>query len=329
MKLISYNLEQQLFYELDQSKESIMIISPYLSLNTAEKLTNLLKNKNIKCTVITRFDRSLFINGGSSIEALELLYKTGVEILALQNLHTKLYVIDNKIYLTGSANFTNKGLTTNKELLILFNEETEILPFLNYANKLYSDIINSSNYYVDEKLINKEIELKKNQKPVEQDPRMNFTWGAKLSTNNVDTIVLSVSAGGTYDLVEEFAIHAHPNTSNYSYKKTEYITFRKRNGGHMDTIYKIIDTFSINVPNWKVEIDKLNFSENVIERISNYIIKRTSGFTFEKDEPYKFYILEKMYDLPNNPRPPKNNPGGWYYQLEDLLNAVDTVNTIK
>ncbi|XWN52114.1 hypothetical protein L0P96_13335 [Anoxybacillus flavithermus] len=61
----------------------------------------------------------------------------------------------------------------------------------------------------------------------------------------------------------------------------------------------------------------------------NYMIDRKNGFGFEKAVPYKFYILNEKYQFSNCPRPPKNNAGGWYYRLGDLLSAEDIVYTVK
>lgn len=331
MKLITENLEQNLLQELNHSKDSIVIISPFISMCTAEKLVKILKENNVKCTVITRFDRSLFVNGSSSIEALKLLKQESVEILALKNLHSKLYVLDEKICIAGSANFTKKGLTENKELLMFFYEQHETKSLLTYAKQIHEDILKSGNWYIDKNMIEIEIEMKKHlKKSIEQDSRLKYSWGAELLATdklNKEATVLSVSVGGTYDIVEKYAIHAHPN--DYSYKKTNYITFRYPNGGRMKNVYEIVKTLEIDVSNWKDTLKEQDFSADVKQRLTNYIIDRKNGFKYEKNMPYKFYILNKKYELSNCPRPPKNNAGGWYYRLGDLMNAEDIVNTSK
>ncbi|MBA4601643.1 hypothetical protein [Thermoactinomyces mirandus] len=61
-----------------------------------------------------------------------------------------------------------------------------------------------------------------------------------------DEVVLSVPAGGTYQLIRRHLIHAHPNHRNYSYSKLKHlITFRQAGGGRMDAIYYIDSTFVI------------------------------------------------------------------------------------
>ncbi|MEH7181110.1 hypothetical protein [Neobacillus vireti] len=58
MKLFKDNLEQELFKVLQMSEENIIIISPFMSLNIAEKLVPIVKTYQIDCKVITRFERS-------------------------------------------------------------------------------------------------------------------------------------------------------------------------------------------------------------------------------------------------------------------------------
>lgn len=307
-----------------------MIISPFISMDTAKMLSNIVKSNNIKCTVITRFDRALFINGGSSIEALSLLNKTDIEILAVQNLHTKLYIIDKQTVFTGSVNFTQNGLTKNIELLLLIQNPQYAALFIKYAESLYRDILDSGRWYINKDMIDLELEMKKNLVPIIQDPKLSFTWGATLSNGNVldkNAIVLSVSIGGTYEIVEKFGIHSHPE--GYRYKPTKYITFRYPNGGHMKNVYEILGIVTLRMKHWQSDLEIHKLSIDVQERLHNYIIERESGFKFEKDEPYKFYILEEKLALPNNPRPNINNSGGWYYLLDDLINANGIVNTLN
>lgn len=332
MELFTDNLEGHLFQELNNSRESIMIISPFISMYTAEKLIKKLQKDNVKCTLITRFDRSLFVSGSSSIEAFELLERHGVEILALKNLHAKVYILDENVCIVGSANFTKKGLKENKELLMFLYEKYETIPILSYVKQLLEDILISGDWHVDIDMINIEIEMKKHlESYIEQDPKSKYSWGAELLTNvplNEEAVVLSVPIGGTYNIVEKYAIHAHPY--DYPYKtQTKYITFRYPNGGQMKSVYEIVETLEIDVSDWRRVIEERDFSKAIENRLVNYLIDRKNGFNYEKAVPYKFYILDEKYELPNCPRPTRNNSGGWYYRLGDLISAVDIVHTTK
>lgn len=332
MKLVTENLDEHLFEELNKSKNSILIISPFISLYTAGKLISILqKNTEVKCTIVTRFDRRLFYQGSSSLEALKLLINQGTHIFALKNLHSKVYISDENMCAIGSANFTKKGLRENKELLIFYNQKHETEEIKEYGKQLIQEIKLSGNWSVSEEMINHEMDFLSRIKAKSEEDSLNFTWGAELNprkTIDRNEVVLSVSVGGTYGIVEKYAIHAHPN--DYPYKQqTKYITFRYPNGGEMKVVYEIVETLEIDITNWESIFIERVFAKNVEERLRGYILERMKGFNYEKNIPYKYYILNKVIELNNNPRPPKNNAGGWYYKLDDLLNTEDIVHTIR
>lgn len=122
MQLISDHLEKNLFGEIENCKNSIVIISPSLSKSTVKRLIDLIIEKDLRCTVVTRFERKAFIDGASSLKAIKLLIKHDIPVLALKNLHSKVYIFDKHICMIGSANFTKKGLTKNHELLMKLTE---------------------------------------------------------------------------------------------------------------------------------------------------------------------------------------------------------------
>ncbi|MEK4495493.1 phospholipase D family protein [Ureibacillus sp. FSL W8-0352] len=330
MKLFKNNLEQELFKHLQMSKSKIIIISPYIGLNMAKKLLEIVKNKNLHCKIITRFERKAFIEKSSSLEALKLLIENNVQILALKDLHSKVYLIDGEKCFVGSANFTTKGLTTNHELLLYFSEETDVDNFNIYANELIKHL---NGWDITIERIQSEQEFIEEYKEIEEEKeKINVSWGAELKKEkSVDEndIVLSVSAGDTMHLIEKYFVHAHPISRGYNYAITKYITFRKSNGGIMERIYKIEKSFSIEMKEWKNEINKLEISDSMKKRIANYIIDRYKDFEFNKAPKYKFYILSLLYDLPTAPKPPKNNTGGWLYTIKDLKESNGFVLTIN
>lgn len=75
------------------------------------------------CNIITRFNREEFIQGASSLDALESLLHASAKLYALQNLHTKLYIFDNLSVILGSANFTLNGFFKNHEFGMCMEEE--------------------------------------------------------------------------------------------------------------------------------------------------------------------------------------------------------------
>ena len=61
MKVISDYLEKYVFGEIEKCKNSIVIISPFLSKSTSKRLIDLIMEKDLRCTVVTRFERKAFI----------------------------------------------------------------------------------------------------------------------------------------------------------------------------------------------------------------------------------------------------------------------------
>lgn len=65
--ILTSDLEQQLFKNLKLCHDYIVVISPFLSLNIAEKLVDIIKNNQIDCSIVTRFERKVFIEKASSL----------------------------------------------------------------------------------------------------------------------------------------------------------------------------------------------------------------------------------------------------------------------
>lgn len=333
MEVLINNLEQELFNKLQMCKEKIIIVSPFLSLKVAEKLVNIVKDNNIDCKVITRFERKSFIEKASSLDALKLLIENNVKIFALKDLHSKVYIIDNKRCFVGSANFTNKGLNINHELLLYFENNDEVDKVNFYANELITRIENLGNWLITIPQIKVEQEIIETYKESQKDTeKISYTWGSELKSEKIvdeNSIVLSVPAGSTIHLIEKYFVHAHPISSGYNYTATKYITFRKPNGGVMERIYNINKTFPIQMDEWRTEIENIEISDTVKVNLINYIVNRYRDFEFDKAPKYKFYILGLLCDLPNKPYPPANNAGGWLYTLKDLKESERHVYTIR
>lgn len=334
MELLKDNLEKELFKIIQLCEEELIIISPYISLNVAKRLIQTIKSNAINCTIITRFERKSFVEKASSLDAIKSLVENGVQILTLKDVHSKLYLIDSNKAFVGSANFTNKGLNTNHELLLYFDDKTETDKFYDYAHELIVKIKQAGNFTITLKQIEKEEDFIQEYKrrTDEKEEELCYSWGANLDTeNDIDenSVVLSVPAGSTIHLIEKYYVHAHPISSGYNYTPTDFITFRKPKGGVMDTIYKIDHSFPIEMKEWRTEIEKLDISETTKEKLMNYIVNRYKDFEFEKAPKYKFYLVSFLCDLPNEPRPPINNAGGWLYRYKDLVESKQHVNTIS
>lgn len=102
---------------------NVIIVSPYITSNTAEIVTKNLEHKN--CEIYTLFDSMVFINLSSSIQTLIRLKNMGFKIYSIPNLHAKIILTSNNVVTIGSQNLTNKG-NTNIESTIVTNDPNVI-----------------------------------------------------------------------------------------------------------------------------------------------------------------------------------------------------------
>lgn len=96
---------QQLF----STAEDVDLITAYLTSGIFNILAEKeILNKNINLFV--RGNKKDFYSGASDIAVFEKLYQLGVTCFLVKDLHSKVYIFDQKTALVGSANLTNKGL---------------------------------------------------------------------------------------------------------------------------------------------------------------------------------------------------------------------------
>lgn len=108
------------------ANNKVRIVSPFIEEYAVniwlDKIKTTPKIKNI---LITKFCDKDFLSGSNNLESLRKLINANVEIYLIKNLHTKLYLFDNNISITGSANFTMGGLINNVEYSVKFENEQE------------------------------------------------------------------------------------------------------------------------------------------------------------------------------------------------------------
>lgn len=122
MNLITENIFEKLENAFKRAKRSITIISPYVKEKPVQRLISLLENNNLELKFLTLTPGEEYFNGATDLNAIMALKDFGFEIKMLPLLHAKIYIIDNKTLMLGSANFTNRGLglgkTQNEEIII-------------------------------------------------------------------------------------------------------------------------------------------------------------------------------------------------------------------
>ena len=138
IEILTDNHYDKIMDVFETAYKEIKIISPFLSMNMAKKLCDVVDNNNVKCTFITRFYLEDMFAKANSIDALELMINKGIKVYALKGLHTKLYLFDDNVGVVGSANFTSGGFVSNFELSLMAVEETTLISDL---HTYYDDMI--------------------------------------------------------------------------------------------------------------------------------------------------------------------------------------------
>lgn len=138
IEIITDNHYDKIMDVFETTQKKIKIISPFLSMNMAKKLCDVVNNHSVECTFITRFYLEDMFAKANSIEAIELMMKSGIQVYALKGLHTKLYLFDDNVGVVGSANFTSGGFVSNFELSLMAVEETALISDL---HTYYDDML--------------------------------------------------------------------------------------------------------------------------------------------------------------------------------------------
>lgn len=107
---------------LAQAKSSIWIASPWIKSSALSCLDKSLARR-CEIRVISAARLRDFLEQTSDIKAFQDLLSLGADIRLIENLHAKVYVIDNERAIITSANLTNGGLQKNIEIGICIEGE--------------------------------------------------------------------------------------------------------------------------------------------------------------------------------------------------------------
>jgi HKD family nuclease len=134
IEVINKNWLEYFLAELN-GKKSVYIISPFVTRNIVD---HLLKKRSEKIKLITRYNLNDFRSKISSLSALKKLVEEGAEIKGIKNLHSKVYLFDNKSIIIGSANFTSGGFFNNYEYGIKTTDNDTIIQTVAYFESLWN-----------------------------------------------------------------------------------------------------------------------------------------------------------------------------------------------
>ncbi|UCS93942.1 phospholipase D family protein [Echinicola marina] len=134
IQTIQHNWLNELKNEL-RDTNCVRIVSPFVTENIVRHLLDNFRGTEIQ--LITRYNLNDFYSGVSSIPALEKLLTENAKIKGIKDLHSKLYLFDQKSAIITSANFTNGGFFRNKEFGIKTYAAETISESISYFNELW------------------------------------------------------------------------------------------------------------------------------------------------------------------------------------------------
>ncbi|CAM5211088.1 hypothetical protein OURE66S_02690 [Oligella ureolytica] len=158
MRLIHSN---QIARELKDSftnAHDIVLITAYLTSGVFTVLDRrVLSDKKI--TLYFRGNKQDFVNGTVCVNTIRALHASGVRCLLVRNLHSKVYIFDEKTMYVGSANLTNNGLSSTGNIEVLYKTQYEqsfriqLKESLQYAVELTDEIL----FEIEEDINNLEV----------------------------------------------------------------------------------------------------------------------------------------------------------------------------
>ena len=143
---------------LRDAKEQVIIFTAYIKTIGVEWLEKQLTNKNVKCVLVSRWEKSDLAQGSSDLECYEICKKNNWQFKILNDLHAKLMLVDNKSLFIGSPNLTGKGMS----LVPVSNKEMGIKVSATDSDKKIISSLLEEAILVNEDIYSKLMEWKKN-----------------------------------------------------------------------------------------------------------------------------------------------------------------------
>jgi hypothetical protein len=133
MELYLKNWYDKFLLELPKTKK-LLIVSPFIKEQIIRKIQGQFDFNNFE--LITRFNLGEFASNVSSLEGLKLCVEKGAAVYGIKDLHSKIYIFDNRAAIITSANLTSGGLINNYECGVYLTDNSMIDNLHNYFNEL-------------------------------------------------------------------------------------------------------------------------------------------------------------------------------------------------
>lgn len=157
--------ENELLQNTNKTESNITFVCPFIKTSILKKILSFLPEKKlITFDIITRFDKSVFIQNSSDITAIDLLINYTIPNVAItlfkrNDLHAKIYFYDdNEMYIT-SSNLSFSGLNKNYEVAVKISDKNDIRIVWNKIKILKNkeDIITHDEYINMRNIVQQEV----------------------------------------------------------------------------------------------------------------------------------------------------------------------------
>jgi hypothetical protein len=135
MELYYQNWYDKFISELPRTKK-LRIISPFVGEQIIRNIQGRFNFNELE--LITRYNLQDFATGLSSLDALKFSTENGAKIYGINNLHSKIYIFDDRAAIVSSANLSMGGLITNYECGLYTTDSIVISGLHSYFDKLLS-----------------------------------------------------------------------------------------------------------------------------------------------------------------------------------------------
>ena len=140
----SKKAENRLYYLFTHAKKNIKIIIYSFTNKKLAKALKIASTHNVKITIIADKKEAMYqksvISNLATIKNINILLLSGKNYKNSTNkgkLHAKISIIDNKILITGSANYTYSAFYKNYEYILIHKDKKLLRKFNNFFKKLY------------------------------------------------------------------------------------------------------------------------------------------------------------------------------------------------
>lgn len=145
MKTLFENIRPAICQELEKATSSIYVAVAWFTDTTFFQILERKAKENVQIRIFLVDDEINFGNYGLDFSKLESYSTFHLHKISETLVHHKFCIIDKKVVLTGSYNWTNKAATQNRENILIIEDKEYIKPYLEEFEFLCQKFVGTSN----------------------------------------------------------------------------------------------------------------------------------------------------------------------------------------